>query len=54
MQAEVWDGSDSSEKQVYINGTNHIDSVDVNKLIFDIFRMENDDYANNLKINARV
>ncbi len=42
------------EKEIYLNGTKAIDSADVNKLIYDIFRIEIDEYPDNLKIYARV
>lgn len=54
MQAEIWGERDSTEKPVYLTGTKPIDSVDVNKLIFDIYRIEIDEYPNNLKVYSRV
>jgi outer membrane protein OmpA-like peptidoglycan-associated protein len=56
LQTEVWeeDFREDSTTKVYITGTKPIDSVDVNKLIFDIFRIETDEYPSNLKVYARV
>jgi len=57
MQDEIWEGehSDTTKtKEIYLTGTVPIDSVDVNKLIYDIFRIEIDEYPDNLKVYARV
>jgi hypothetical protein len=54
MQAEIWGERDSSEIPIYLTGTKPIDSVDVNKLIFDIYRIEIDEYPDNLKVYSRV
>lgn len=54
MQSEAWEERDSSEIPIYITDTKPIDSVDVNKMIFDIFRVEIDEYPENLKVYARV
>ena len=59
LQKEIWE----SEKQyqlkdttdpIYITDTKPIDSVDVNKLIFDIFRVETKDYPKEIRLFARV
>jgi outer membrane protein OmpA-like peptidoglycan-associated protein len=54
MQKEVSDYSDSTLKQVYITSTKPIDSADVKKLIFDIFRVDIAGYPDSLKVFARV
>ncbi len=51
QQAESFD---STEKKIYLTGTLPIDSADVNKLIYDIFRIEIDEYPNRIKIFSRV
>jgi outer membrane protein OmpA-like peptidoglycan-associated protein/Mg-chelatase subunit ChlD len=54
MQRQVWDEADSLEKKNYITSTLPIDSVDAKKLIFDIWRIETDNYPQNIKVFARV
>ena len=59
LQQEIWGDeamqSDSAKSdQIYITGTKPIDSVDVNKIIFDIHRIEIDEYPDNLKVYSRV
>lgn len=54
LQAEIWGERDSSEKQIYITSTKPIDSVDVNSLKFDFFRIESDKYPDSIKIYSRV
>ncbi len=57
MMAEVRDitiNEDDTTKPIYLTGTKPIDSVDVHKLIYDIWRIEIDEYPDNLKIYARV
>lgn len=51
---EVWEERPDSAKPIYIVGAKPIDSIDVNKLIFDVFRIELDEYPQNLKIYSRV
>jgi hypothetical protein len=46
-------GSDTTE-QIYLTGTKPIDSVDVNLLIYDMFRIEIDEYPDKIKAFARV
>jgi outer membrane protein OmpA-like peptidoglycan-associated protein len=53
LQEEIREDFDTT-KQLYITSTKSIDSIDVNKLVCDIFRIEIDEYPNNLKIYARV
>lgn len=59
LQQEIMDDdllnySSDTTKQIYLKGTMAIDTADVNKLIYDIFRIEIDEYPENLKIYARV
>ncbi|MFP4527901.1 MAG: OmpA family protein [Candidatus Kapaibacterium sp.] len=54
LQQQVWDERDSSEKPIYLTGAKPVDSVDVNKIIYDFFRIEIDEYPDQLKIYARV
>lgn len=59
LQQEIWSdeaiqGDSSKSDQIYITGTKPIDSVDVNKIIFDIHRIEIDEYPDNLKVYSRV
>ncbi len=59
LMREVYDEDiddilDSTEKKIYITDTKPIDSIDVNKLIYDIWRIETDEYPENLKVYARV
>ncbi len=56
LQSQLWieDFSQDTTKKIYITGTKPIDSIDVNKLIFDIFRIETDEYPENLKVYSRV
>lgn len=46
--------SDTTVKKIYLSSTKPIDSVDVNKLIFDIFRIEIDEYPEKIKLYTRV
>jgi outer membrane protein OmpA-like peptidoglycan-associated protein len=55
LQRQIQDfGDDTAEKPIYLTGTKSIDSVDADKLIYDIFRIEIDEYPSNLKVYARV
>lgn len=54
LMNEAWGEEDSSEKKIYITSTKPIDSVDVNKLIFDFFRIEIDDYPDTIRVYSRV
>lgn len=55
MQSQLWDEEeDTLATKIYITGTKPIDSVDINKLIFDIFRIEIDYYPDSLSVFARV
>ena len=57
LQKEIMESfpPDSAEKKpIYITSTIPIDSVDVDKLIFDIFRHEINDYPNEVRMIARV
>ncbi len=45
MQQQLWEERDSTEMPVYLKGTAPVDSIDPNKLIFDIFRIDLKDYA---------
>lgn len=54
LQNETEDSQDTTAKPIYLTGTKPIDSVDVHKLIYDFWRLETDEYPNNIKIYARV
>ncbi len=62
LQKEIYENEESDhqyskkepDSKIYITGTKPIDSVDVNKLIFDIFRVEPEDYPNEVRCYARV
>jgi outer membrane protein OmpA-like peptidoglycan-associated protein len=54
LQSEVVDPLDTTKKQVFLTGTKAIDSVDVNALKFDFFRIEIDKYPDTVKVYARV
>lgn len=51
---EVADFTDTSSKQIFLVGTIPIDSADVNKLIYEIDRVEIEEYPNKIKAYARV
>ncbi|MDD3124274.1 MAG: OmpA family protein [Candidatus Kapabacteria bacterium] len=48
------DDYDSTVSRNYITSTLPIDSADVNKIIYDLWRLETDQYPENIKIYARV
>lgn len=57
MQRDIWEEEEEDttvKKQVYLSGTKPIDSVDVNKLNFDIFRIDIKDYPEKLSVYSRV
>jgi len=55
LMNEIWDEVDTTtEKPIYITSTKPIDSVDIDKLIFDFFRFEIDDYPDTIRAFARV
>jgi len=54
FQKSVEDFQDSASKQIYLTSTKPIDSVDVNKLAFDVWRLKSDKYPDSIKIYARV
>lgn len=56
LQSQIWveDFEQDTTKKIYITSTKPIDSIDINQLIFDIFRIETDEYPENLKVYARV
>jgi len=54
LQRQITDKQIDTTKTVYIVDTKPIDSVDVNKLIYDIFKIEIDEYPEKLKVYARV
>lgn len=53
LQRQFSDLEDSTAKN-YITSSIPIDSADINKLIFDIWRIETDKYPQNIRIYARV
>lgn len=61
LQKEIYEedmklkyGDDEPPKEIYLSDTKPIDSVDVNKLIFDMFRLEPEDYPKEVRLFARV
>jgi outer membrane protein OmpA-like peptidoglycan-associated protein len=54
LQRQVASQDDTTSKQVYITTTKPIDSIDVSKLIYDIWRIRTDEYPEKLLIYARV
>ncbi|MEN6295831.1 MAG: OmpA family protein [Chloroherpetonaceae bacterium] len=55
LQREIWDYTDEGEaKPIYITSTLPIDSADPNKLIYDFFRIETQNYPDTIKLYARV
>lgn len=59
LQREIWDAEnnfqDTSDTRIYITGTVPVDSVDVNKVISDVFRVEwKKTYPKEVKLYARV
>ncbi len=54
LQNQLRDEDDSTETANYITSTIPIDSVDVNKLIFDVWRIESDKYPDLIKEYTRV
>lgn len=53
LQKQFADLEDTTKKN-YITSSVPIDSADINKLIFDIWRIETDKYPDNIKIYSRV
>lgn len=49
---EIADSVDYDD--IYISGSKPVDSLDPNKLIYDIFRLEPDDYPNEIRLFTRV
>lgn len=56
FQREVWDETeiDTNQKTIYLTGTKRVDSVDANKVIFDLYRMETFNYPDTIRMYARV
>lgn len=54
LQNQLRDDTDSTEKTNYITSTLPIDSCDVNKLIFDVWRIETDKYPDKIREYTRV
>ena len=54
LQNQSKDDFDTTGKQVYITSTLPIDSADVNKLIFDVWSIDIDDYPKEVRLKARV
>lgn len=53
FQNQTFSEEDSTYSDVYITGTKPIDSVDVNKMIYDIFRVEYKNYPEEIKLYGR-
>ncbi|OGU59231.1 MAG: hypothetical protein A2X64_01690 [Ignavibacteria bacterium GWF2_33_9] len=56
LQREIWDYTDGDEepKSIYLTSTKPIDSVNPDKLVYDFFRVEIDQYPDTVKLFARV
>jgi outer membrane protein OmpA-like peptidoglycan-associated protein/Mg-chelatase subunit ChlD len=54
LQNQLRDEDDSTETTNYITSTIPIDSVNINKLIFDVWRIETDKYPDKIKEFTRV
>lgn len=54
LQKEMWEPRDSTDKPIYLSGTVPIDSANVNKAIFDLFRIDIKGYPEKLEVYARV
>jgi len=61
LQKEIYEeemklkyGEEEPPKEIYLSDTKPIDSVDVNKLIFDMYRVEPKDYPKEVRLFARV
>jgi outer membrane protein OmpA-like peptidoglycan-associated protein len=54
LQQQVREDYDSTKRQIFLCGTKPIDSIDPNRLIVDIYRIEIDKYPELLKVYARV
>jgi outer membrane protein OmpA-like peptidoglycan-associated protein len=55
LMEEAWsDEDDTTAKPIYITSTMPVDSIDKDKLIFDFFRIEIDDYPDTIRIFSRV
>ena len=59
LQKEIWESDSQSklskeEEPIYMSDVKPIDSIDVNKVIFDIFRVEPQDYPKEIRVYARV
>jgi outer membrane protein OmpA-like peptidoglycan-associated protein len=54
LERELADSGDTLHKDIYITSTLPIDSADVNKLIFDVWRIETDDYPKEIRLFTRV
>jgi outer membrane protein OmpA-like peptidoglycan-associated protein len=50
----MWEPRDSTDKPIYLSGTVPIDSADVKKAIFDLFRIDIKGYPDKLEVYARV
>ena len=59
LQKQIWENDKLNNLKdtttpIFITGTKSIDSIDVNKLIYDIFRVDNEDYPKEIRLFARV
>jgi len=59
LQKEIWESEkamkgDSEPEPIYMSDVKPIDSIDVNKVIFDIYRVEPEDYPKEVRVFARV
>ncbi len=54
LQRDVWDEPDTNVLKSYLKGVTTIDSVDPNKLTYDIWRIEIDKYPDTVRLFARV
>ncbi len=61
LQKEIYEeekrikyGDEEPPQEIYLSDTKPIDSIDVNKLIFDLYRLEPEDYPKEIRLFARV
>lgn len=55
LQNEIWSVTDdTTQKEIYLTGTKAIDSINPDLLIYDIFRIDIDEYPEKLSVYARV
>ncbi len=54
LQSSLREFSNDTSKPIYLRGTMPIDSADVDKIIFDVWRLEAEDYPKEIRLFTRV